>query len=103
MIGVGLLLILSPLLFILNNPEAAPAPAPTVALQGAIPLPNIERVALDDAYAAWQSGEAVIVDVRGKQFYDMGHIPGAFSLPEDELPARLNELNPQDWIITYCT
>ena len=84
----------------MNRPAAS---IPTAPPQNAIPLPDIERVSLEDAYSAWQSGEAVIVDVRGKTFYDMEHIPGAVSLPEDELPARFTELNPGDWIITYCT
>lgn len=100
LIGIGLLLILAPLVFMANNPiPATQAPQPG----NAVPLPDVERISLADAYAAWENGEAVFVDTRGKAFYDMGHIPGAVSLPEDELPGRLSELNPEDWIITYCT
>ena len=68
-----------------------------------IPYANIQRVSLADAQAAFQSGKAVFLDVRGQQYYDQAHISGALSIPEDELPQRFAELNKSDWIITYCT
>jgi rhodanese-related sulfurtransferase len=45
----------------------------------------------------------VFVDVRSQASYDLGHIPGSLSIPLDQLPGRLGELNQNDWIITYCT
>ena len=50
-----------------------------------------------------------IVDARwrgdgsGYQHYLAGHIPGAVTITEDELPERIDEFSPSDWIITYCT
>ncbi len=68
-----------------------------------IPYPEVPRVALADAKTAFDDGNAVFVDVRSASDYASEHISGALSIPETEMPARLTELNPQDWIITYCT
>ena len=66
-------------------------------------LSDIPRVTLDEANTAFDSGEAVIVDVRGAEYYAMSHIPTARSIPLNELEFRMGELNPKDWIILYCT
>jgi hypothetical protein len=68
-----------------------------------IPYPKVKRISLADAKAAYDLGNAIFVDVRGEPYYSQGHIPGALSIDEDELEARLNELDPKAWIITYCT
>ena len=68
-----------------------------------IPYPEIPRVSLAEARAAFESQGATFVDVRGSEFYAQAHIPGAVSLPESELSTRLGELDPFSWIITYCT
>jgi rhodanese-related sulfurtransferase len=46
--------------------------------------------------------ELVILDVRPALEYAQGHIPGARSMPVDELKARLSELSPTQEIIAYC-
>ena len=65
--------------------------------------PNISRVSLDEAKAALDAGTAVFVDVRGVDVYTMNHTAGAVSIPLAELETRLSELDPTQWIITYCT
>lgn len=64
---------------------------------------DIPRVSLGDAKAAYDTGSAVFVDVRDLTFFELGHIPGSVSIPLNELPARLSELDQNDWIITYCS
>lgn len=64
---------------------------------------DISRVSVQDAKAAFDGSSAVFVDVRNAQAYQQGHIQGALSIPLEELPSRTGELNPSDWIITYCT
>jgi len=76
--------------------------APT-AVASNIPFPDVTRVSLADAHAAWVTGSAVFVDVRGDSFYDAAHIPGALSISETDLSERQDQLNKDDWIITYCT
>lgn len=76
--------------------------APTAAVSN-IPFPEVTRVSLEDAHAAWVTGSAVFVDVRGDSFYNAGHIPGALSIPETNLSELQAQLVKDDWIITYCT
>jgi rhodanese-related sulfurtransferase len=66
-------------------------------------LEQVERVSLTDAKAAFDAGSAVFLDVRDSSAYNLSHIAGALSIPINDLPSRLSELNPSTWIITYCT
>ena len=70
---------------------------------GEIPLPQISRVDVTTAKNALDSGQAVIVDVRDRIYYEQEHIAGAISIPLAEIESRLGELNQSDWIILYCT
>jgi rhodanese-related sulfurtransferase len=63
----------------------------------AAPMPLAEALALRDR------GEAVLIDVRSRQSYEQGHIPGALSIPEQELPERLQEIRNMGKLpILYC-
>ena len=86
------------------TPSDSPTPLPP-ASGGlyASSFPEIQRVPVEEAKSALDAGSAVIVDVRSKASYDASHIPGALSIPLAELETRLNELDPGDWILTYCT
>ena len=66
-------------------------------------FPEIDRVSLEDAKAALDSGTAVFVDVRGDQAYAAAHVSGSISLPLGEIESLLDEFDPNQWIITYCT
>lgn len=67
------------------------------------PFPDIKRVSLKEAKAAYESKSAVFVDVRSAESYSQGHIPGAINIPLAEMESRAGELDPNQWIITYCT
>jgi len=64
---------------------------------------DVPRVTVDEAYEAVTRGEAILVDTRSFENYQAGHAVGAISLPVDEVEARLGELDPNKWVITYCT
>lgn len=49
-----------------------------------------------------EKGGVKVVDVRLKSDYDIGHIPGAISIPKEELDQRLNELSKDEVTIVYC-
>lgn len=67
------------------------------------PYLEVPRVTLEEAKAAFDNGSAVFVDTRfGISFADK-HIPGALLIPVAELESRMDELDPDQWIITYCT
>ncbi len=65
--------------------------------------PEIQRVTLADAKAAYDAKQAVFVDVRGDALYAQAHIPGAISVPLTSIEQGNISLNQNDWIITYCT
>lgn len=62
---------------------------------------QIARVSIEEAKTAYDSGTAIFVDVRDAGSYSRGHIKGALSIPIEELTARMDELDPSTWIITY--
>ena len=64
---------------------------------------EVQRVTLEESKAAFDNNSAVFVDVRSEASYATGHIPGALSIPLTVLEARINELDTNQWIITYCT
>lgn len=47
-------------------------------------------------------GEALIVDVRGAQEYELWHIPGAVNMPLGQLRSRLNEIPRDRDVRLYC-
>ncbi|MEV6332378.1 metalloregulator ArsR/SmtB family transcription factor [Streptomyces sp. NPDC051909] len=49
-----------------------------------------------------KAGTATIIDVRPAEEYAAGHIPGALSIPLDELAARLAELPADAEVVAYC-
>lgn len=105
MIGVGLALIVGAFGWYYANSSgtSAASPASSETSDVKIPYPEVPRISVGDAKAAFDTKTAVFVDVRGDPYYSQGHIPGALSITDVELPDRLNELDPSDWIITYCT
>ena len=103
LIAIGGILILAAIgVLLLNSPsQTATLPGTSPATESA--YPEIPRVSLADAKAAYDGKTAVFIDARPAASYASGHIPGALSIPADELPQRLGELNKNSWIITYCT
>jgi hypothetical protein len=80
-----------------------PKVQPTPTIVADIPYPEVPRVNVKDAKAAFDIGNAIFIDVRGDPLYSEGHIPGALSMTADEILDRLDELDPNAWIIPYCT
>ena len=105
-IGLGVVMLAVALIVLLTqgNNSAPVVQATSVPAQDlSIPYPDVPRVSLADAKAAYDQGTAVFLDVRGTSDYLAEHITSAISIPETQIESRINELNPQDWIITYCT
>jgi rhodanese-related sulfurtransferase len=49
-----------------------------------------------------EEGTAQLVDIRFKEEYEAWHMPASINIPLNELPARLNELDPTKTIVTAC-
>ena len=86
------------------TPVASPVSSSvTPVATPAIPYPEIKRISLADAKAAFELKSAIFIDVRGEPYYSESHVPGALSMTYDELSSRMGELDKKAWIITYCT
>jgi hypothetical protein len=102
LIGIGLVLVISILLWqVLASTPQGTSTSPTADVS--IPYANVQRVSLADAKAAFDSKSAVFVDVRDVDVYDTDHIQGALSIPLAVFDAQYSQLDPNQWIITYCT
>ena len=80
-----------------TQPQTEPS-APAIEAPQAI-----QRVTLEESKAAFDNNAAVFLDVRSEASFAASHIPGALSIPLADLEARIAELDPDLWIITYCT
>lgn len=47
-------------------------------------------------------GDVVVLDVRPSDEYVAGHLPGARSIPVEELEMHIDELDPSKEIVAYC-
>jgi len=63
---------------------------------------DIEEVTRDELLRRLAAGDVTVIDVRPSEEYAAGHIPGALSLPVDELADRLAELPADATIVAYC-
>lgn len=63
---------------------------------------SMEAVDREALVARVRSGEVTVLDVRPEEEYRAGHIPGALSVPLEELERRLAELPPDREIVAYC-
>lgn len=77
-------------------PEAPASAAPLTDPEG---LEPVEAAALLERA---RRGEVVVLDVRPQDEYGSGHIPGALSIPLDELERRLGEVSGVREVVAYC-
>ena len=61
-----------------------------------------EPVGMDDLLARARRHEVVILDARPANEFAAGHIPGALSVPVDELHQRLKTLPTRKEFVAYC-
>jgi len=65
-------------------------------------LDDLEALGAEDLAQRMRTGEVTLVDVRPRDEYRAGHIPGAISIPVGELERRLAELPAGREIVAYC-
>lgn len=63
---------------------------------------EFEPVGRVDLERRARQGDVVVLDVRPELEYAAGHIPGAISIPLDQLAVRLAELPVDAEIVAYC-
>ena len=99
-IGGGLLLIAIAITLASQNTSTLPTPGAVSEEEADARVP---RVSLVEAKAAHDSGSAIFLDVRSPDAYQLDHIAGAINIPLGAIESRISELDPEQWIITYCT
>jgi len=63
---------------------------------------ELEPVTLPELRKLVREGDVTVIDVRPRDEYEAGHIPGAISIPVPELKRRLRELSKRREVIAYC-
>lgn len=63
---------------------------------------NHEEVTREDLLTRAGKGTVTVLDVRPREEFDAAHIPGALSIPLEQLWARLSELPADTEIVAYC-
>ena len=62
----------------------------------------LEPVDNEELVRRVRAGEVTVIDVRPREEYVAGHIPGAISVPLADLPKRLRDLRKRHDIVAYC-
>jgi rhodanese-related sulfurtransferase len=64
-----------------------------------------EGLEMVDRLTLWrlaQDGQVSVLDVRPTAEYDAGHVPGAISIPLEDLERRLSEVPRDQPVVAYC-
>jgi len=80
--------------------QITPATPGTSAVQNE--LATARRISRDEAIKMVRQNKAVWVDVRSKETFEAGHLPGAINIPLSQLQQRFKDLPPHKFLITYC-
>ncbi|MEB3371786.1 ArsR/SmtB family transcription factor [Saccharopolyspora mangrovi] len=63
---------------------------------------DAEYVTRDELLRRAESGDVIVLDVRPREEYQAGHIPGAVSVPVEELADKLSDIPADQEIVAYC-
>ncbi len=66
-------------------------------------LARLGRIELQEAKALLDEGQALFIDVRPPDAYERQRIPGAISVPLQELGNRLTDIPAAHRLVLYCT
>jgi ArsR family transcriptional regulator len=63
---------------------------------------NMEKIKMDQLVERMKDGSVTLIDVRPTDEFEILHIPGANSVPIEELENHLSALPPGQEIVAYC-
>ena len=66
---------------------------------------NVKNISAEEAHQLIENNkDVIIIDVRSRQEYKSGHIPGSKSIPVNEVASRVNELEKykDNSVIVHC-
>jgi phage shock protein E len=69
-----------------------------------IAFTEYKKIGIDEAEDMMEGGDVIILDVRPREDYQREHIPGAISLPNDEVEENAEKVLPDKdaRILIYC-
>jgi hypothetical protein len=83
-------------------PTPLPGQATTTAIAFATQTGSLNRISPEELRALMEANNVKIVDVRVKSSYDVKHIKGAVSVPEQQVLANPKEFPREGNIVVYC-
>ena len=89
-----------------NSQEAFVPQTPSTPVQSPQPknpADEARRITAEDLHKLWDKKDVLIIDTRGEPDYKASHIPGAVSVPANEVATKLEELPRNKMIVAYCT
>jgi hydroxyacylglutathione hydrolase len=66
------------------------------------PLGTIPQITADDLRSSLAHGRVTLIDVRGRNEWDSGHIEGARHIPLGYLPDRIDEIPTDKAVVVHC-
>lgn len=64
---------------------------------------QVRTLSFDELLKKFKENEKfVLVDARSREDYDKSHLPGALSIPVDEIRDYADKLDKSEEVITYC-
>lgn len=63
---------------------------------------NLEPIPRQELLSRAKQGLVTVLDVRPKEEFEAGHVPGAVNIPLSELEDHLDNLNADQEIVAYC-
>jgi rhodanese-related sulfurtransferase/DNA-binding transcriptional ArsR family regulator len=63
---------------------------------------NLEPISRQELADRLKGGLVTVLDLRPKDEFALGHVPGAINIPLGELKKRLAEFDPDQQIVAYC-
>ncbi len=97
-VGGGLLILVAGLLIANMSRSAFTMKTPTPTI-----VSEVRRISVEEAKAAFDTNEAIFIDVRDSSSYEKSHIPGALLVSLINLTDQLSTIDNSRWIITYCS
>ena len=63
---------------------------------------EFKTITPDELLSQMKTDEVILLDVRPANEYQFAHLPGAVSIPLQDLPDRIHELTGDKTIVAYC-
>jgi phage shock protein E len=64
---------------------------------------SVPRISIDEVKALMAKKQVLLIDVRDRQSFAEGHMPGAVNVPFDQIPDHVEKWkNEKRLLVTYC-